>query len=275
MGLPQNEVAADNQRRRIEALPNSPAGDAIGETISLAGPMLAVSSTLASSGTSSATGLVVAGSIVAGLGIVDWFRKLGSSKVNENLQALGQATEDALIRVENVLREQGTSIEEIKARIDSPEFKDGMASASLQALRTTQGDRLKRLALILANGVKEGNLEPESLDDMMRAAVELKDEDIILLRKLCGSQNDLLIRTRQHPQLWRSDFEKVWNIFVQAGNLNSQEHLHYRSSFSRLESEGLVQHIPDGGQYGVGHDQYALLMEGKQFYERLQQIAVE
>lgn len=107
------------------------------------------------SGASSATGITVAGSVVAGLGIVDWFRKLGAAKVNENLESLGQATEDALNRVERVLSEHGTSIDELKSRLNSQGFKDGMASASLQALRTAQSNRLKRLALILANGVRE------------------------------------------------------------------------------------------------------------------------
>ncbi len=276
MGLPQNEVAADNQRRRIEALPNSPVGDAIGNAISLAGPMLAVGPSLASSGTSSAMGLVVAGSVVAGLRIVDWFREFGSSKVNENLEALGQATEDALNRVENTLREHGTSIAEIKSRIESPEFKNGMASASLQALRTTQGDRLKRLALILANGVKEGDLGSEVLDDMMRAAVELTDWDVFVLGKMYESQKHLLSNHTSSFD-WSQQVGHVWVDWNRILNLGEDQHLKVRSALSRLQSVGLVAEaqtnfVKDGS---LARQAFGLLPEGKKFYERLQEIAVK
>jgi len=51
-------------------------------------------------------------------------------------------------------------------------------------MHTSVKDRLKRLARIVVNGVKEGDLEPESLDDMMRAATELSEPDISLLKEL-------------------------------------------------------------------------------------------
>jgi hypothetical protein len=38
----------------------------------------------------------------------------------------------------------------------------------------------------------------------------------------------------------------------------------------------LIQEIPSiTNHYGVGYDVYALLVEGKKFYERLQEIAKE
>ena len=49
--------------------------------------------------------------------------------------------------------------------------------------------------------------------------------------------------------------------------------MNYRSSYSRLESLGLIQRITSAGDYGVGYELYALLLEGEKFYERLQEIA--
>lgn len=270
MGLAGNEVSATNQQRRNEELSKSPVGGVIESTIPVAGAAVGFATAVASGGSA---GLVVAGSIVAGLGIVDWFRRLGTSKINENLEALGQATEDALIRVEDVLRKQGTAIDEIKRRLESEELRNAMASASLQALRTTQQHRLKRLALILANGLIDDNLATESTDDMMRAAVELKDADIVLLGKIYESQNTMLGWRNLNSQHWHGSIQGVWRTFVDSGNLNQQDHLSYRSSFARLESLGLIQRVENAGMYGVGHDLYALLMEGKKFYERLQEIA--
>jgi hypothetical protein len=206
------------------------------------------------------------------LGIADWFRKLGNSKVSENLDILSQATEDALRRVEDTLSAHGTSIDEIKTRVESPEFKAGMASAALQALRTTQEDRIKRLAQILAGGVAENDLESESLDDMMRAAVELKESDVVLLGKLYDSQSLMLKEKGLNPQKWHGDIQGRWKEFVNSGKLNPSEHLNYRSSFSRLESAGLIQRITSAGDYGVGHEIYALVREGERFYEHLREI---
>lgn len=278
MSLPENEVAADNQRRRMEELSKSPVGGVIESAISVARPAVAVASALVTSG-NTATGLAVAGSIIGGLGIVDWFRRLGSSKVDENLESLGQATEDALDRVANTLREHGTSMEEIKARIESNEFKDGMASAALQALRTTNINRLARMALLLANGVKEDDLEPESLDDMTRAAVELKDADLILLGEIYQMQISLLNSEwieLQVNQRW-NNLSRLWQEYwnKNQSRFNGYQGMLLMASFGRLESLGMIAPGPDRASAASPvASSYLLLPEGKKFYERLRVIAV-
>lgn len=276
MGIPQNEVAADNQRRRLEEISKSPVGGVIDNAVTLARPALAVGAAVIASGASSATGIAVAGSVVAGLGIVDWFRKLGSAKVNENLEALGQATEDALNRVEATLREHGTTIDEINRRLNSTEFKEVMASAALQALRTSQQNRLKRMAFILANGIKENDLTPEIFDDMMRAAVELKDADLIMLGKLYQLWKPLLDRvarakhaTSSSPN-FHNEIQNVWHNFGRS--LNPAEQLEYRGSFTRLQSHGMIQQVGFSNNE-VGREPYVLLEDGARFYEHLQEIA--
>jgi hypothetical protein len=280
MSFPKNEVAADNQRRRMEELSESPVGGVIENAVSVARPALTVASAVIASGASAGTGLAVAGSVVAGLGIVDWFRKLGTAKVNENLESLGQATEDALNRVERALLEHDTSINEIKSRLSSQGFKDGMASASLQALRTTQADRLKRLALILANGVKEDDLEPEKLDDMMRAAVELKERDILALGFICSCQSKILADAERWPQLWfdsvRADWQKSSVEQSIKAQLAGSDDIGLKSSLSRLAAFGFIVAIPPvGTANSPGKEPYALLSEGLRFYERLQEIAAD
>lgn len=273
MVLPRNEVAAENERRRSEETSKSPVGDVVEDVISVARPALAVGSALIASGTTSATELVVAGGIVGGLGIVDWFRKLGAAKVNENLESLGQATEDALSRVEGVLLEHGTSVDEIRARIESKEFKEGMASATLQALRTTQKDRLKRMALILANGVNDSDLEPEGLDDMMRAAVELKDADIAFLEIMYKSQAPCL-RDGSLTDAARSErFIMLWPNQLPAPVGRPTEISKHRSSVARLQAHAFAQYRTPGA--GAGGELVFLLEEGAKFYERLREIGGE
>lgn len=277
MALDGNEVAAANEQRRIEDLSKSQVGDLIGSGVPLAASAVAIGSSIASTGAAS---LAIAGSIVAGLGIVEWFRKLGSSKVNENLEILGQATEEALNRVEDVLREHGTAIDEVKRRLESDEFRNAMASASLQALRTTEEKRLKRLALILANGVAKNELEPESLDDMMRAAVELKERDIRALEFICSRQLTILEEAEKWPELWYDKVRRDWQasgfdqgIATQQAGSND---VGLKSSLARLAACGFIIGVPPvNTTNSPGKEPYALLHDGKRFYERLQEITLQ
>jgi DNA-binding transcriptional MerR regulator len=253
----------------------------IEDAVSLARPALAAASAVVVAGASSGSGLAIAGSVVAGLGIVDWFRKLGTAKVNENLEALGEATEDALNRVERVLLEHGTSIDEIKSRLNSQDFKDDMASASLQALRTTQSNRLKRLALILANGVREDDLGPESLDDMMRAAVELKEIDVKVLQFISSRQESLLAGAEKAvdgwPHAWLDKVQRLWQESLRErgtlyapGKFNGSE---WRSSLSRLHSFGFIIPVqPNMTTNSLGEEPFGLLLDGRKFLDRLSEI---
>jgi hypothetical protein len=219
------------------------------------------------------------GLIAKGFDLAGKCLNLGVPTVEENLKLFGSLTEEAVLRVEErlaVLETSADVAEAFQRRIESEQFSKYLASGVLQTQRTTQESRLKRMAWIIANGLKENDLDLESGDDMMRAAVELKDADIILLGKLYESQNHLLIQVRrgESPEKWHGDIQTVQRDFANSGKLNPQEHLYYRSSYSRLESVGFIQRITSAGDYGVGHELYALLPEGKKFYERLQEIAM-
>jgi hypothetical protein len=276
MSLTGNEVSADNQQRQYGEITKSPVGDVLQPGIAIAGPAVALSASLLPTGS---VGLAIAGSVVAGMGIVDWFRNLGSSKVSENLEILGQATEDALNRIENSLRLQGKSVEELRNRMDSDEFKTAMATASLQALRTTQRDRLERLALILANGVKDERVSGESIDDMMRAAVELKDADIWLLSEIYAMQSPFM-NTQQWVnkpinQKW-NDLSGYWQTYwtKNQNRYAGSSGISLMGSFARLESLGMIAPGPNRSSAMSPVAQcYFLLPDGARLYEWLQEIA--
>jgi hypothetical protein len=216
------------------------------------------------------------GFVAKGLDLVGKCLTLGVPTVEENLKLFAKLTEDGILRVEEILVSLGTSAENaerFQRRVESKEFLQYLASGVLQTQRTTQENRLKRMALIIANGVNECDLDPESGDDMMRAAAELKDADIALLGKIYSSQAALLRQQRFSSGNWFGDVQSYWNEFVKSGALDASKHLVYRSSFSRLESHGLIQKFREKSTAGVGLEPYALLEEGKKFYERLQEIA--
>jgi hypothetical protein len=199
-------------------------------------------------------------------------KSLAVNKDEGNLIYFGDALIDDIRRLYRFCEELRHQFDE---RINSTEFSSVVANATLHITRTNVENRLKRLANLVVNGVKEGDLEPESLDDMMRAAVELKDADIVLLGKIYGSQGALLGQRGLNPSNWFGQVQSYWNEFVDSGALDASKHLVYRSSFSRLESHGLIQKFREIGTAGVGLEHYALLEEGKKFYERLQEIAIQ
>jgi hypothetical protein len=257
MTITGNEVAVDNQMRRAEK-----------QNQSLVNRLLEGAASTAEAA-SLVTGSVTIGCIAKTLGIAGKFTSgLGVATLAENLDHLGEATEAAISRVEKNLEAQGVRIDEIERRLNSNELFEGIKSATLQAQRTKDKKRLERMALILANGVAENDLDPESLDDMMRAAAELRDADVALLGEVCISQDSLL--QQSHDTYYFTELQQVWDQFVQ--NLDRSKHLRYRSSLSRLESHGLIQKFRVNTFASAVPDPYALLEEGQKFFERLQEI---
>jgi hypothetical protein len=196
-------------------------------------------------------------------------RRLAGAGYSSNLIYVVGAVRDDLNDLYNKQTKLRSRIESLPS--DS-KFVEAVGAITLRAMQTSVRARLKRLSRILVNGVREDDLEAEPLDDMMRAAVELKEADVSLLGKLYESQNPMLTAKNLNSLNWHGDVQQVWRDFVEKGGLNQEDHLNYRSSFARLEALGLVQEISNTGMYGVGQDLYALLMEGKRFYERLQEI---
>jgi hypothetical protein len=266
MMITGNEVAVDNQMRRAEKQSRPPV-DRLLQGASSTAEALSI-----------ATGSVAIGGIAKAFSIAKRFTSgLGVATLSENLDHLGDATEAALSRVEKNLEAQGFRIEEIERRLNSNEFLEGIKAATLQAQRTKDKKRLERMALILANGVAENDLEPESLDDMMRAAVELSEKDILELGVFISRQSTILAQAEKLPMQWYDNIRRHWQSWaIEDGAMFRDGKLSYfelNSSRSKLAAVGFIIAIsPVGTTNSPDAFPYALLPEGKRFYERLQEI---
>jgi hypothetical protein len=162
----------------------------------------------------------------------------------------------AITAVRNDLADLYAKHAELSQRIESlqtnPKFVEAIAALALHAMHTSVKDRLKRLARIVVNGVKEDDLDPESLDDMMRAAAELSEPDIGLLKELY-----------ERPS--RMDMNET-----DKGRTDLAERM---GSVAKLQAVALVQLRTPG--VDLGANIVALLPKGKKFYERLKEIAVK
>lgn len=180
----------------------------------------------------------------------------------------------AVTAVRNDLADLYAKHSELRERIKSlpsdPRFAEAVSSLALQAMHTSIRARLSRLARIIVNGVKENDLEPESLDDMMRAAASLTEWDFEVLGRMCSSQKSL-VSSRRMSFEWSEQVGHIWTNWNNVFGIGEDQHLRLRGALSRLQSLGLIAEVQtnfvkDGS---LARQAYGLLPEGERLYERL------
>lgn len=202
-------------------------------------------------------------------------RKLAGASYTANLIYMVSA-------VRNDLSDLYSKHADLRQRIESlqtnPDFAEAISALALRAMDTSVKGRLKRLARIVANGVKHDDLESESLDDMLRAAVQLKEADLVLLSEIYKMLSPF-IKTdhwlnRQIGEKWNilsGYWQKYWDENqTRYRGLGGQRLM---GSFGRLESLGLIAPGPNRSSASSPVAScYLLLPDGMKFYERLQEI---
>ena len=212
---------------------------------------------------------------VPGTGLFAKALKCGQTPVERVVEQVESGAYSEIARIRKRLEGQDSRLEEFEARLRSQEAQGAYIVSVLHGLRTSDPRKHIRLGALTINCVYANDLEPESLDGMMQATVELKEDDIVLLGNLYKWQNHILQEKGMNPNKWFSDIQQAHKQLVESGVLKQQDHLKFRSSYMRLGSLGLIQEIPSiTNHYGVGYELYALLMEGKKFYERLQEAVM-
>jgi hypothetical protein len=206
-----------------------------------------------------------------GFGFLSALKNLAASKDEANLTYFGESLVDDIRRLYRLHEELRHDFDEC---LRSSEFDAAVANATLHITRTNVETRLKRLSHLIANGVKASDLEPESLDDMMRAAVELTERDILLLGRLYKSQESIMryIAARPHSHQWYEDVGAAWE---QEFSRSEGDHLNLRGSFMRLRAFGLIAETGANLSGDLVKQPFGLLLEGKEFYEQLQEIAAK
>lgn len=166
--------------------------------------------------------------------------------------------------------------ESLRGRIEAlpcdAAFAEAISALALRAMHTSVKNRLARLARIVANGVKEDDLEPESLDDMMRAAVELKEFDLRVLQKIYEGQAGLAKSYRSLSGEWAQQVAHSWAGSF--GFLDSETWKGARSALAHLQSFGFIHEVTTNvvATGELRTQPFGLLPEGAKFYERILEI---
>jgi hypothetical protein len=138
-----------------------------------------------------------------------------------------------------------------------------LLEAARRAEVTRSKERVKRIALILANTVVEQkSIDADETEEMMRVAAELGDRDIEYLRELIKIEGSLLQSANHIP---RYDAHVKWELGFWGRDRIDPE---IDSVFSKLESYGLVSRLAPPNNLNILADfqyRYVLLKKGIRF----------
>lgn len=137
-----------------------------------------------------------------------------------------------------------------------------VVDATRKAINTRSPERIKRIGVILANGLVQQTLHPDHVEEMMRVAMELSDPDIDYLGELVRIEGDIVA---SQGRISRYDAHTKWEHGRWGTNVNPE----LDSVFSKLASYGLVVPIPPPNNLNITADfqnRYALLPKGLHFY---------
>jgi hypothetical protein len=228
----------------------------------------------------------IIGDLLALAGVAgSWAVAGGASNLLLKIRRLaGASYADNLIftitAVRNDLADLYAKHSELRQRIESlandAAFANAISALALRAMHTSVEGRLKRLAQIVVNGVKENNLEPEGIDDMMRAAVELTGRDVRLLERIYTRQRQILADAQKWPMQWYDNVRRDWQAWTveEAADFRqgTRSFFELKASLSRLAAFGFIIAVPPvGTSNSPGADPYAILLEGENFHKRLQE----
>jgi hypothetical protein len=181
----------------------------------------------------------------------------------------------AITAVRNDLETLYERHEDLRARIESlgtdGRFAEAISGLALRAMHTSVKDRLKRLARIVVNGVKWDELDPEGLDDMLRAATQLTSGDIFVLQSVAETQSKATIYSLSTGDGTINLPREVWQALEQDRFITPGSQMVIRSSLARLQSLGFVADIQT--MESTWLPRFLVSPEGEKFLKFLREIA--
>jgi hypothetical protein len=209
---------------------------------------------------------------VPGAGLFAKALKSGQSPVEKVVEQLENGAFAEIARIWRHLGGRDAEFEEFNARLQSQEAQSAYLGAVLHGLRTSDPRKHIRLGTLTINCVYSNDLEPESLDGTMRAAVELNESDISLLGRIYELQVHVIrdFASSDSDRLHRitEDWTARTKLKTENGGIELAK---CRGSVARLQAQAFVQLRTPG--FDAGAEIAVLLEDGARFYEHLQEIA--
>jgi hypothetical protein len=189
---------------------------------------------------------------------------------SNRIKVMLQTFRDEILRL-------SSEVDQLKATLTSEESdrrdqtaKDLLLDAARKAANTRAIERIRRIGLILANGITEQSpTDADEIEEMMRIATELNDRDILHLRELVRIEGSVI---EQRERVERHDAYTRWEQGYWGARVDGE----LDSVFSKLVSYGLVAQIPPPNNLNISADfqnRYVLLKKGLRFVNLIRQKA--
>jgi len=191
---------------------------------------------------------------------VDWLKERFAADSRDRLNLLAES-------MMGVLRGHDKDIKDFKQRNIA---LDLLEDAIRKAFNTRAHERVKRIGLILANGMIEPQpRDGDEIEEMMRVAMELSDDDVRHLAELVQIEGEIVARD---GRISRYSAHEKWG----QGFWGTRVHADLDSVFSKLESYGLVSRLAPPNNLNITADfqnRYALVKKGLRFVQLIREKA--
>lgn len=160
-------------------------------------------------------------------------------------------------RHEEILNELAENIDANRTE----EFIELILDGARKAEATRSRERIKRIGTILANAAAAPSLDSDEVEEMMRVAMNLDDNDVQVLRELVRVYGPWV---EKYGRVERHNAHAMW----ESGVWGSQVDGELEGTCSKLESFGLISRIAPPNNLNVFADfqnRYVLLPRGLRF----------
>lgn len=193
-----------------------------------------------------------------------------AADADERIKIMLETCGNALLKHDEEINNLRQSLSSLESQQRAYTAKELLIDAARKAFNTRAIDRVKRVGLILANGMID--LKPtdaDEIEEMMRVATELGDNDVRYLRELVRIEGTLLAN---YGRVERYSAHTIWEQGFWGTGLDNE----LDSVFSKLESYGLVARVPPPNNLNVLSDfqnRYVLLKKGLRFVNLTQKTS--
>ena len=197
--------------------------------------------------------------------LVDRLKDGIGADATHRIRVMVEVCGDEIVRQDKRLRGLEAQLDEGQVKQRTEAASELLLDASRRASVTRSLERVKRIGMILANGILPQVVDGDGTEELMRVAMELSDRDVFYLGELVKLEGDSV---RTSGRMERYNAHTRW----EHGPWGTRPDGELDSIFSKLESYGLVSRLAPPNNQNIMADfqnRYVLLQKGLRFIDSI------
>ena len=201
--------------------------------------------------------------------ILRFLKELAGEDSSHRVQVMLDTVQAELVRLTRLVETIYESMSQREQEVRAKAVFELLLDAVRKADQTRSEQRARHIGIILARTVIDPEpINADYVEEMMRVAMNLGDEDLRYLRELVSIEGDIVERD---GRIDRRNAHDKW-VFGFWGDAPSPA---IDSAMNKLESYGLVTRIAPPNNFNINADiqnRYALLPKGLRFAQSIEAI---